>query len=163
MNVPPEAGGRSGKCPACGEKVRIPLTAFANAVDKTPSLPPDLVPAAHPSSAAELQPAHFVIDTRAVRTVRPRHVARASHSLGIASMVLGILGFMVCWVPLLGLVGLPLSGLGVLLGTIGLATAIARGGIGIGFPIGGLAISLLAVATAVVAALGQSPAVKTQS
>jgi hypothetical protein len=78
-------------------------------------------------------------------------------------MVLGILGFMVCWVPLLGLVGLPLSGLGVLLGTIGLATAIARGGIGIGFPIGGLAISLLAVATAVVAALGQSPAVKTQS
>jgi hypothetical protein len=70
--------------------------------------------------------------------------APASHgnSLGIASMVLGILAFLICWIPVLNLLGLPLSGLGLLLGIIISAT---RRGSGVGFSIAGTAISALAL------------------
>ena len=73
--------------------------------------------------------------------------APAAHgnSLGIASMVLGILAFLICWIPFLNVIGLPLSGLGVLLGIIGIIIAATRGGSGIGFPIAGTAISGLAL------------------
>ena len=71
--------------------------------------------------------------------------SKAAHSLGIASVILGILAFLICWIPLIGLLGIPLSGLGLLLGIVGLLLAIFRRGHGIGFPIAGAAISLLAI------------------
>jgi len=76
----------------------------------------------------------------AVQVTQP---SKASHSLGIASLVLGIIAFLICWIPFLGLIGLPLSLLGILLGGIGLLIALFRKGSGIGFPIAGTALSLL--------------------
>ncbi len=67
------------------------------------------------------------------------------NSLGIASMVLGILAFVICWIPVINLLSLPLSGLGVVLGIIGIVIAATRRGSGIGFPIAGTAISGLAL------------------
>jgi hypothetical protein len=69
----------------------------------------------------------------------------AAHSLGISAVILGILALLICWIPLFGLLGLPLSGLGLLLGLIGLGVAVKRRGAGIGFPIAGSAISGLAI------------------
>ncbi len=69
---------------------------------------------------------------------------RRSSSLGIASLVLGILALLVCWVPFLGTISLPLSGLGLLLGLVGLIVAATRRGAGVGFPIAGMAVSGLA-------------------
>ena len=69
---------------------------------------------------------------------------RRSSSLGIASLVLGILALLVSWVPFLGAITLPLSGLGLLLGLIGLIIALTRRGAGVGFPIAGMAVSALA-------------------
>jgi len=60
-------------------------------------------------------------------------------------MVLGILAFLICWIPFLNLLGLPLSRLGVLLGIIGIIISATRGGSGVGFPIAGTAISGLAL------------------
>src|SRR5207249_4641219 len=60
------------------------------------------------------------------------------------SMILGILAFLICWIPLVGAIGFPLSALGLLLGVPGVVIALCRKGRGIGFPIAGLAISALA-------------------
>lgn len=73
---------------------------------------------------------------------------RRSSSLGIAALVLGILAFLFCWVPLLGAITLPLSGLGTLLGVIAIVIALTRKGAGIGFPIAGTAVSVLALVIA---------------
>jgi hypothetical protein len=62
-------------------------------------------------------------------SVSIRQPSKASHSLGIASLILGILAFLICWIPFLGLLGLPLSLLGILLGGIGLLIALFRKGI----------------------------------
>lgn len=73
-----------------------------------------------------------------------------SNSLGIASLVLGALAFSICWVPFLGLFGTPLSGLGAILGVVGLVAAVRRSGRGIGFPIAGTAISAFALIGSIV-------------
>jgi hypothetical protein len=67
---------------------------------------------------------------------------KASHSLGIASLVLGVLSFFVCWIPFIGFF---FSGLGFLLGVVGLCLALARKGSGIGFAIAGTAVSSVGV------------------
>ena len=74
--------------------------------------------------------------------------SRASHSLGIAALVLGIIAFVICWIPFLGLIGLPLSAIGLILGVIGLVLAISRRGSGIGFSIAGCALCGLSLLVA---------------
>ena len=70
------------------------------------------------------------------------------NSLGVVSLVLGVVAFLFCWIPLVGAVGIPLSGLGVLLGMIGLVVAVFRRGASIGYPIAGTVISGLALLVA---------------
>jgi hypothetical protein len=74
---------------------------------------------------------------------------RRGSSLGVASLVLGIIAFLICWIPLVNLLGVPLSGLGLLLGLIGLIVALTRGGASIGYPIAGSAICGLALFIAI--------------
>jgi hypothetical protein len=78
----------------------------------------------------------------------PREGGAAAHSLGIASLVLGVLAFLVSLIPCIGVVGLPIGGLGLLLGIAGLIVALVRQGRGIGFPIAGSGVSLLALVIA---------------
>lgn len=65
------------------------------------------------------------------------NLPRRGSSLGIASLILGVVAFAICWIPLLGMLGIPLSGLGLLLGIVGTIVAVVRRGSGIGFPIAG--------------------------
>ncbi len=74
---------------------------------------------------------------------------RRGSSLGIASLILGVLAFLICWIPLVNLLGVPLSALGLVLGFIGFLVAIARNGAGIGYPIAGAAICGLALFIAI--------------
>jgi TolA-binding protein len=72
----------------------------------------------------------------------------AAHSVGIASLVLGILAFLFAWIPCLGIVSMPVSGLGLVLGIVGMGICVLRKGSGLGFPIAGFAVSFLALAVA---------------
>jgi hypothetical protein len=68
----------------------------------------------------------------------------ASNSLGIASLVLGCFAFAVSLIPVLGVLTLPVIGLGFVLGVAGLGVALHRKGRGIGFPIAGTGVNVIA-------------------
>jgi hypothetical protein len=142
LNVPDNASGKTGRCPNCKASVVVP-------------------------SAAE-SVLEFVVDAprhaspRAAEALKPSPAppaAGGSNSLGIASLVLGALAFSICWIPFLGVFGMPLSGLGAILGLIGFVSAIRRSGRGIGFPIAGTAVSALALIVCIVITTAFSRAV----
>jgi hypothetical protein len=60
--------------------------------------------------------------------------------LGISSLIVGILSFFVCWIPL---INFGVGGLGLLLGIAGIVMAIQRKGNAIGYSIAGTAVSTI--------------------
>jgi hypothetical protein len=67
------------------------------------------------------------------------------NSLAIASLVLGILAAVLCWIPFLGLLALPFGALGLLLGVIALLVAIVGRSSGLAFSLAGIGTSLGAI------------------
>jgi hypothetical protein len=70
--------------------------------------------------------------------------------LGIASLVVGIVGLVISLIPCVGLIGLPIAGIGLLLGLVGLIIALAGKTEGAGLPISGIAVSLAGCIVSVV-------------
>lgn len=98
-----------------------------------------------PQPAVPLQSGHAQ-GAPVINIVPPKR----SSSLGLASVILGVLAFLICWIPAVGCISLPLSALGTLLALIGFIVALTRGGTSIGFPIAGGAVSALALAIGIV-------------
>ena len=155
MRVKDEAAGKRGQCKNCGETVRVPDNR-ATAIAARPTPQPE------EQFYDEMQ-RQAAVAKRGSRTlnvppslpgspiqINVQQPSRAAHSLGIASTILGILAFLICWIPLVGAIGIPLSGLGLLLGAIGVILAVARRGTGIGFSIAGSAICSIALLIAFV-------------
>lgn len=67
--------------------------------------------------------------------------------MGVASLVLGILSIIVCWVPCVGQFAIVPGILGIILGGVGIAKA-AKKGTGKGCAIAGLVLSIIATAFA---------------
>lgn len=85
--------------------------------------------------------------------INVNHQSRGS-SLGVAAIVLGCVALLFCWVPVLGLVSTPLSGLGLLLAVLGFLVSLLRGGAGIGYVLAGGAVSGLALTIALTVTAG---------
>lgn len=64
--------------------------------------------------------------------------------IGVASVVLGILACVTCWIPFLGILGIPLALIGVLLGVIGILIGIFRK-TGKGLPFSGIIVSIVSI------------------
>jgi len=104
---------------------------------------------AHPAPVQVLPAELQQLSETTVRVITPQPVqvtveqsSRAAHSLGIASLVLGIFSFCVCWMPLIAPF---LSGTALLLGVTGIVIAVVRKGSGLGFSIAGVAVSAASV------------------
>lgn len=123
LNAPDDKAGRKTKCPKCGHAIVVP----------TADIP---AKSASESSHQIVQP-EFASSNRGA----------AAHSLGIASLVVGVFSFFVCWIPL---VGIAVASLGLVLGIGGLVLAIVRKGSGVGFPIAGASLSAISLATCVI-------------
>lgn len=138
LKVADELAGKTGKCPACGKPIKVPAPQAV-----APQKPVAPAPQPRPQVLLSEPVPHAPPVAPTVVAVQVQQPSKASHSLGIASLVLGIIAFLICWIPFLGLLGLPLSVLGVVLGGVGLLLAFVRKGSGIGFSIAGTALSLL--------------------
>ena len=134
LKVPDSAAGKRGKCPQCGATVPIPEAEIEPLPLKAAE--PVAVQRVAAAPVAVMAPPVQNVQAVAVRVEAPRR----GSGLGLAACILGVLAFVICWVPLIGLIGVPLSALGLILGLIGLLVAILRKGAGIGFAIAGSAI-----------------------
>ena len=69
-----------------------------------------------------------------------------SNGLGTAGFVTGLLGLILCWVPILGII---LGLLGIILGGVGISTGHKKGA-GTGLAIAGLVLGLIALVPAII-------------
>ncbi len=91
-------------------------------------------------------------------SVNMRHPKRSSN-VGVASLILGVVGFVFCWLPQVAIFTIALSGLGLLLGVVGFSLAIAGSDAGTGYPIvGSVVCGLALVIGAIQVKLVQAPA-----
>lgn len=91
-----------------------------------------------------------------------QHPSHVAHSMGIASLVVGVLSFFICWLPF---IGASVSGLGMLLGLVGVTVACARHGSGLGFSVAGFCLSALTLflnVSLTSSLMGYSPRVQEQ-
>ena len=94
----------------------MPLTAGA-----TPLPPPQVVHVAVSAPAPEPAWQNFKdggddLPSQRLRRLPQGAGGAAAHSLGISAMVLGVVGLLLSLIPCVGWIGLPLSGIGLLLG-----------------------------------------------
>lgn len=76
------------------------------------------------------------------------NLPKRSSSLGIVSLILGVIALLFCWIPIIGVLSFPIAALGVILASIGFLISLTRGGAGIGWPLGGGLVSVLALLVA---------------
>jgi predicted RNA-binding Zn-ribbon protein involved in translation (DUF1610 family) len=134
--------GQTVGCPHCGGALRMPPPVRA-APFATPAAV-QFAPAQNPTPFGSLGADE---DEPPSRRRRREAGSGASHSFGIASLVIGVLSFLLCWVPWLGI---GVSGFGLLLGLMGLVLAAARRGSGAGFSVAGSGLSALSLAVCLV-------------
>lgn len=162
VKAPNGATGQSLLCPICKAPVRVPgsLPQSARSLPPTTLHPPlaDAAPASVPhlpvASATPPRTPHPARrrerdaepdEAGEARSARSGRLGSAATSLGVGSLVLGVVALPIAFVPCMGVFSLPLSGLGLALGLVGLVLALAKdGGRSVGLPVAGAGVSLLA-------------------
>jgi len=150
--VDSQHAGKKTKCKKCGNSLDIPTESQEEInlieVEQSP------FPQVH-----QQRPQHVHLHQGiAARREKPQGNG-AAMSLGITSLVLGLLALITSWVPFIGCVAIPLGGLGILIGLIGAALSLTTRGRGIGMPIGGLISSTLAIIISITVTGGTAKAV----
>lgn len=74
---------------------------------------------------------------------------RAINGLGVAALVLGIIASLTCWIPIVGLLGIPLAVIGIILGIIGFLIALIGRKSGVGMSVSGCIVCIVAIVIAV--------------
>lgn len=143
--------GHRAKCLKCGGGFVIPGR-DADEPGQRPSQPLALSPRKPP--LPDVQSVNVTeVGTRVVAATPSTAVqvnvapSRVVDSFGIASLVLGIFSFFVCWIPL---IGPALAAIGLSLGIVGIVRAATRDGSGLGFSIAGGSVSLMSLAASLV-------------
>lgn len=71
---------------------------------------------------------------------------KSANALGVTGVILGVIALVICWIPLVNLLIIPLVLIGGLLTFIGLLVALTSRKSGVEWPIAGIVINLLALA-----------------
>jgi predicted Zn finger-like uncharacterized protein len=157
LRVPDDLIGKKVKCPTCATT----FTASAGAApvpeeeapraSRRPATPPDEdeseeVPRARrlPARSVAYDEEEDYEDEDEVPVGRRRPQEQTGNGMAVTGMVLGIVGFVIGFVPCFGWVGFILGILGCVFASIGLAAAV-RTGTGKGMAVAGLVLSILSV------------------
>ncbi len=143
IKVNDSAAGKSGKCNQCGEKVRVPEA--TQIIRNTPEIVRSQEVPSHyqnPQPVPYQQPPQIASPNVSVNI---QQESRAANSMGIASVILGVLAFLLCWIPFVNILAFILGSISALLAVIGLFLGISRKGSGIGYSIAGGALSAIAL------------------
>jgi hypothetical protein len=132
INAKDDFAGKKVKCPGCDTTIRIP-----EQHDDLISTPLPIIKAPQPQLVTPDQQ-RFASSPQIVLNNNIQLKDGYSNSIGISSLVLGVLSMFVCWMPFISWI---VSGLGLLLGMIGISLAIFRKGKGVGYSIGGSVLS----------------------
>ncbi len=138
MSSPDGLAGQSETCPNCGNTAAVPQP---QPIVLTQPSPPPVVsrPAYRRIPRANRKP---VLDVRLKG-------AKSTNGLGVAALVLGILASLTCWIPFIGMLGIPLAVLGLLFGGIGFFIALVGRKSGVGMPISGGIVCIVALIIAI--------------
>jgi len=141
-----ELAGRRGKCSGCGAIMRVP-SAPHEVIKPRPEVPsaspsparersgPDPLPVFVPSEAGPTQNVQVVVN---------QVDRRSANGLGVTAVILGAIALVICWVPLMNLLVIPLVGIAGLLAVIGLILALTNKRSGIAWPLTGIGLNLAA-------------------
>lgn len=139
--INPNVIGQTGNCPHCGKSVTITDETVTN---ETP--PGDLLAAPTPTMRQPPSVGYKHAPTTNIYTPAGQPSAvqinvqntQSSNSLGIASLILAICSFFICWLPF---INITISGLALLLGVAAFLLSATRRGSGIGYGVAGIALS----------------------
>jgi hypothetical protein len=156
LNVPDDLLGREVRCPGCGTVTVVTPLGEPQRSGAAAERPTEPYPNKGDAVASRPRPSvrrddDFDDDRysdRGPRRVRASAAAQengAALGLGIASLVLGILAIPIAAVPCIGVWSLPVSGVGLVLGVIGLVIVLASKRGGLGFPIAGSSVNVVAL------------------
>lgn len=73
------------------------------------------------------------------------HAQKRTNGLGVAALVLGILACLTAWIPIIGLVSIPVAVLGLVFGGIGFLISLVGRRSSLGMPISGIIICIVAL------------------
>ncbi len=157
LKVPDQMENKKGKCPKCQNVIlfnRFEEASNPPFIQEAP-LPAPPVPVIIPKVYRKVveQPAapedDFMQNSDQAFTqnvisqrVIVNHKKNSSNSLGIASLVVAVLSFFICWIPGVGVL---VSGLAMFLGLVGIVVSFLRKGEGIGFPIAGAGLAAISL------------------
>jgi hypothetical protein len=159
LKAPEHLAGRAVKCPKCATQLTVPSLVVQappplSVVAAPPPAPPrhgydeDDEPRRAPRRRRDR---HYDDDDDRPRERAPREGANAQMGLGIAALCIGCVAIVVSVLPCIGLfIGMPIAGVGLLLGVVGLIIALVQKGRGIGFPIAGSSVNVVALLICVV-------------
>src|SRR5690349_11512406 len=115
FRVADELAGRKARCSACKTILVIPAsTAGLGSYEPTP--PPKSAPtprSATPPPPKSVRPA---VNVPAPPVAPP---TKAVNAFGVACFIFGVLGLLICWIPLLNVLVIPLAAIGAILGIVG--------------------------------------------
>lgn len=133
MDAPDSQSGKAENCPGCGHPSVVPQQVQPVVVQ--PPLPRATTSPIVPQ--AQQQSVHIH------QTIAP--AGKKTSGLGIAALVLGILAAITCWMPFIGILGMPLAVIGCMLGGIGLLLALIGHKTSATMPISGLIICIVSI------------------
>ena len=143
LSSPDSLAGQEETCRECDNVTRVPQQASEMPSRVPPSTSPAR-PAYQHSSGPPLE-ANVNVRLKGLKSV---------NALGIAALVLGMLAAIICWIPFVGMLGVPLGVLGLLFAIIGFLIALIGGKSGIGFPVSGAVVCVVTIIVAVSSTIG---------
>jgi hypothetical protein len=159
LRAPDNAAGRRVRCPKCAGEFDVPGDATVQepaAPPRPPDPPPTVFDEAPPRRRRRRDDYDDYDDYEDERPARRRRYRRQGTAnlqmgLGIGSLSVGAVGLVFAFIPFCGaVVALPACGVGLILGISALVVALTRDKTGLGFPIAGSAVNVLAILVALV-------------